>query len=224
MRRTFPELEKVPDDKLKDYYYMFESEGEDLFEFSYANSDSSAEDATKAGYLMMPVRGLIALMLFLSGLAAAMFYNEDDKNGMFAWIGERLKPLAAVVFHIIPILLTAVSMIISLYFSGLWIGFFREALILLLYVISTTMFCMLIRLVFKSNKVIGAATPIMMLLLMIICPVFIDIQLFRPIQNLLPTFQYLSAVHNDSYIFGMLIHTFICSAVYYLLSKIMRKA
>ena len=224
VRRTFPELDKVPDEKLIHYYDEVKVQGEELFEFSYANSSQSTNDATKAGYLMTPVRGLIALMLFLSGLAAAMFYTDDDKSGTFAWIGDRVKPLVAGVFHLIPISLTALSMLISLYFSGLWVGFLREFLILVFYVISLTAFSMLIRLILKSNKVIGAATPIIMLLFVFICPVFVDIQLLRPIQNFIPTYHYLAAVHNDKYVIIMLLYAVICAMVYFLLSKIWRKA
>ena len=83
---------------------------------------------------------------------------------------------------------------------------------------------LLIRLILKSNKIIAAATPIMMLLFMFICPVFIDIQTFRPIQNFLPSFQYLTAVHNNMYIIGMLVYTLICSGVYFVLTKILRKS
>lgn len=224
VRRTFPEMNNVADDKLIEYYDEVKVEGDELFEFSYADSNQSTNDATKAGYLMTPVRGLMALMLLLSGFAAAMFYTEDDKNGTFAWIGAGVKPLVAAVFHIIPISLTAISMLISLYFSGLWVGLSRELLIMVLYVISTTSLCMLIRLVLKSNKVIGAATPVMMLLFVFVCPIFIDIKILRPIQNFLPTFHYLAAVHNDKYIIGMMLFTLICSGVYYLLSKLLRRA
>lgn len=224
LRRNFPELNNIEDSKLDEYYDTVKVEGEELFEFSYINSNQSTDDATKAGYLITPVRGLMALMLLLSGLAAAMFYTEDDESGMFSWIGEKSKPFIAGVFHLIPVLLTAVSMLISLYFSGLWVGISREILIMGLYVISVTQLCMLIRLICKSNKIIGAATPIMMLIFMVVCPVFIDIKILRPIQNFLPTFHYLTAVHNDKYILIMLIYTLVCSAVYFLLSKIMRRA
>lgn len=224
VRRIFPEMDNVSDDKLVEYYNEVKVQGDELFEFYYLNSNQSTADVTKSGYLMTPVRGLIALMLLLSGLAAAMFYTEDDKNGTFAWIGTRVKPFVAGVFHIIPVSLTAVSMLISLYFSGLWVGFSRELLTIVLYVLSVTTFSMLLRIVLKSNKIIGTAIPVMMLLFMVICPIFIDLKILRPIQHFLPTFHYLLAVHNDKYVTGMVLYSLICGGIYYLLSKLWRRA
>lgn len=223
VRENALELNSVSDERLMEYYNDIKSDG-DLFEFSYTNEAHSTKDARETGYLLTPVRGLMAIMLVLSGLAAAMFYTADDKNGTFAWISQKAKPFVAGAFHLIPISITALAMLISLYLSGLWIGFLRELLLAFLYVICITVFCMTARLICGSGKILGAITPIMMLLFIVICPVFLDIKVLRPIQNLLPTFHYLSAVHNNKFIVIMMLYAVICSAVYFLLSKILRKA
>lgn len=223
IRSNLKELNNISDDKLMEYYNTVKVEGDELFEFSYTDPDHATDDA-KAGYLMTPVRGLMAVMLILSGLAAAMFYNDDDDFGTFAWVSGNHKPFVAGVFHIIPISLTAVSMLLSLYFSGLWVGIIREILIAFLYVICVAIFCMIIRLICRSNKVMGAVTPIMILAFMVVCPVFIDIKILRPVQYFLPTFHYLSAVHNDKFIIFMVIYAFIAAVFYFMLSKIVRKA
>jgi len=223
IRENLPSLDPISDDKLMQHYNGINADG-DLFEFSYTNPEHSTKDATEIGYLMTPVRGLIAIMLILSGLAAAMFYTADDTNGTFAWISARAKPFVAGVFHIIPISLTAVAMLIALYFSGLWVGFLREISIALLYVVCVTLFCMVIRLICKTNKILSAVTPITMLLFMVICPVFIDIKILRPIQYFLPTFHYLSAVHNNKFIIFMAAYALVTALLYFALSKILKKA
>lgn len=223
IRERFNELDSVSDEKLMEYYNGIKSDGE-LFEFSYTNETHSTKDAVETGYLLTPVRGLMAIMLVLSGLAAAMFYITDDKSGTFSWISQKAKPFIAGVFHLIPIALTAVAMLVSLYFSGLWVGFFREILIAFLYVICITVFCMTVRLICGSGKILGAITPLLMLLFIVICPVFLDIKLLRPIQRFLPTFHYLSAVHNNKFIIIMVIYAAVGSVVYLLLSKILKKA
>lgn len=222
-RENVAELNSVSDEKLMEYYNGIKSDG-DLFEFAYTNEAHSTKDATETGYLLTPVRGLMAIMLVLSGLAAAMFYTVDDKNGTFAWISQKAKPLIAGAFHLIPVSLTAASMLISLYLSGFWVGSLRELLIAFLYTLCVTVFCMTVRLICGSGKTLGAITPIMMLIFIVVCPVFLDIKVLRPIQSLLPTFHYLSAVHNNRFILFMAIYAAIGSAVYFLLSKILRKA
>lgn len=223
VRQNLSEFNGFTDHQLMEYYNNAKVDGEELFEFSYTNPNHSTDDA-KVGYLLTPVRGLMAIMLILSGLAAAMFYTDDDANGTFAWISLKTKPVIAGVFHIIPISLTAISMLISLYFSGLWVGGLREVGIMLLYLFCVTVFCMIIRLICKTNKILGAVTPLTLLLFMVVCPVFIDIKILRPIQYLLPTFHYLSAVHNNKFIIFMAVYAAVGSLIYFILSKIYRKA
>ncbi len=222
-REKVSELSGFSDAELMEYYNKISSNG-DLFEFYYTNEAHSAKDATEASYLVTPVRGLMAIMLVLSGLAAAMFYSADDKKGTFAWVSQKKKPFVAGVFHLIPVSLTAVALLISLYFSGLWVGFFREILIVFLYLICIIVFCMIVRLLCVSSKMLAAVTPIMMLSFIVVCPVFLDIKLFRPIGLFLPTYHYLSAVHNNKFIGFMIIYALVGTAVYFLLSKILRKA
>ena len=222
-RGNVDELNSLSDEKLMEYYNDIKSNGE-LFEFSYTNEKLSTKDAVEAGYLLTPVRGLMAIMLVLSGLAAAMFYITDDKNGTFSWISQKSKPFIAGVFHLVPISLTAVAMLVSLYFSGLWVGFFREISISFLYVICITVFCVTIRLICGSGKILGAITPLLMLLLIVICPVFLDIKFLRPIQLFFPTFYYLSAVHNNKFIIIMVVYAAIGSLIYFTLSKFLKKA
>lgn len=223
VRENVNELSFVSDERLMEYYNSIKSNG-DLFEFSYTNENHSTKDATEAGYLLTPIRGLMAIMLVLSGLAAAMFFEADDKSGTFALIGQNAKPFVAGVFHLIPVSLTAISMLVSLYLSGLWVGLFRELLIAFLYALCITVFCMILRLICGSGKVLGAVTPIIMLLFIVICPVFLDIKVLRPIQAFLPTFHYLSAVHNNKFILIMVIYAVFGSMIYFLLSKILKKA
>lgn len=223
IRQNVSQLDDTDDAKLLEYYNAINANG-NLFDFSYANPNHSTKDATETGYLMTPVRGLMAVMLVLCGLAAAMFYMQDDAMGTFAWINQKTKPLVAAVFHIIPISLTAATMLISLYFSGLWVNLVREVVILLLYTLCTALFCMIIRLILGSIKMLSAATPVIIMLFAVICPVFIDIKVLRPIQYLFPTFHYLGAVHNDRYILFMVIYAAVCAFVYFIISKILRKA
>ena len=222
-KEKLPGLSPLSDKELMEYYNKTKSKG-DLFEFSYTNESLSVKDATETSYLVTPVRGLMAIMLVLSGLAAAMFYSADDKKGTFAWVSQRAKPLVAGVFHLIPVSLTAAAMLISLYFSNLWVGFFRELLIIFLYLICITVFCMTVRLLCGSGKTLAAVTPLLILSFTVICPVFLDIKILHPIGQFLPTFHYLSAVHNNKFIGVMVIYALVGSGVYFLLSKILRKA
>ena len=54
-----------------------------LFEMGYV--DQPEGNDTEVSYLMMPLRGILALWLLLCGVAASMYYIEDDKNSLFIW-------------------------------------------------------------------------------------------------------------------------------------------
>ena len=67
---------------IKETYDTYEING-NLFEMGYVDGADNSQDDTS--YLMMPLRGILALWLLLCGIAASMYYLEDEANGLFIW-------------------------------------------------------------------------------------------------------------------------------------------
>ena len=80
LRQNVPEVKDATDEELLRYYDDFASEAK-FFEFAYLDGEIREEDAQSASYLLSPVRGLLAVVIVLGGLAAAMYYVNP-----YCWI------------------------------------------------------------------------------------------------------------------------------------------
>ena len=92
IRENVPEMQDVSDEALLAYYDDFAT-NVDLFEFSYLEGEGGAEAAEEANYLLSPVRGLLATVIILGGLAAAMYFVHDDRCGTFSLVPQGNRPL-----------------------------------------------------------------------------------------------------------------------------------
>jgi hypothetical protein len=68
-------------------------------------------------------------------------------------------------------------------------------------------FCELIRRLLPRTEALGIATPLLLLLMLVLCPVFLNVRRLRPLQFLLPPFYYLHGVHNRDYVYGLVLYT-----------------
>lgn len=52
-----------------------------MFKFEYADgSDNSLLNDTYNNYYMLPVRGILAVLILMSGLAGVLMLNRDDEK------------------------------------------------------------------------------------------------------------------------------------------------
>lgn len=222
VRKNIEQLDAVSDEQLLFYYDAFNVDG-NLFAFSYPDEAQSTEDAQDTGYLLAPLRGLLSVLVVLCGLAAAMFYMQDEAAGTFSWVPLQYKPLAAFGSQIIAVLNIAVVMLISLYFVGVATSFVRECLLLLLFAISCTLFCMVLQQLFNSIRVFGSLIPLLVILMIGICPVFFDLKPTKTLQLLFPPTYYINAVHNSTYLWYMLLYIFVLAVLYITVRKLLKR-
>ena len=79
--------------RIRAYYEATKIEGR-LFEFSTVDGEPATDLLENASYLTSPVRGLLAVVVTLCGLAGAMYAKQDEKLGTFSWMPEKKRPLA----------------------------------------------------------------------------------------------------------------------------------
>ena len=91
IRSNFSKLDNVSDEKLSVY---FENASIDDSLFSFENSNN-ADVKESSNYLTSPIRGLLAILVVLCGMAATMYYVQDEKAGTFSHIKSRYKEFAA---------------------------------------------------------------------------------------------------------------------------------
>ena len=221
VRQQVPELASYSDQQLFEYYDSVQM-GENLFSFSYMNGEK-AENNAGANYLLLPVRGLLSVLVVLTGLAAALYYIRDEEQGTFSWISFRVKPFAALGVQFIPIAIAAVVMLLSLFFSRLTISLSRELLCLALFVLCCTGFCSLVRLLCKGMKPLAMLLPLAAVVMIAVCPVFMDFTELRPVQMLFPPYYYINGMHSDAALLQMALYAVVTITGYLMLSRLTRR-
>lgn len=179
------------------YYYEENGVSGSLLQFAYlddADYDSFREENS---YLITPLRGMLALMLLLCGLAVTMFYMQDEKDGLFLWMPIKNRKRFPVRYTLIGLFDAGVAVYLGLLCSGTFTQWQREWMMLCLYIITAGLFCNILRVLCKNVRAMGAVMPILLIVSLVLCPVFLNIRRFPLIQYLLPTYYYLNSVHSD---------------------------
>lgn len=176
----------------------------DLFEMGYLDGEIEEDN----GYLVAPMRGIMALWLVLCGLAANMYELADEKNGVFSNIPPKKRWRTALCGQGVVLLDGAVIMMISLKLAGVFTVFGKEFLNLALFAGCTFLFCGIFRLIFRKAEIMGFSIPLLMAAMLVLCPVFLKIKGLRFLKILLPPYYYLNGVHNDHYRIEMILYIF----------------
>lgn len=152
--------------------------------------DIDGDNLSTGSFLVSPLRGILSLLLVLTGLASAAYYCKDTDSGLFDRLRKAQRRVLPFFSHLCALLPVALAVLLALEFTGLSGGFGEEALTLLCYCLALAAFCELLRRLCRSEAMIGALTPVLLIAFAVLCPIFIDLDL-RPVQLLLPTFHYL---------------------------------
>lgn len=214
MRQEYPQLSDLSDKALMEYYEQVE-----MTDNLFAYDTVAGRNIQQVHYLMSPVRGLLAIVVMLCGLAAAMYYIKDCQNGTFAWVPARRMVIPELGCQIAAVFHVALVATVALMLVGIGEDLLLELLIMVLYTLCVVAFCMLLRALLRSVRVLGALLPLLIVLMLLLCPVFFDLAKLRLLQFLLPPTYFINAAYNPMYILYMVIHTLVCGGLYLLLTR-----
>ena len=179
-------------------------------------------NAQATHYLTAPVRGLLAVVIALCGLATAMYHMEDQRRGTFGWLSRPRQDLAELGCQVVSLVQVSLVALLALILSGLAANLGRELLVLVLYCLCTASFSALIRRICGDLRVLGTLLPLLVVAMLVVCPVFFDLGQLRTAQYLLPPTYYINAVYSNSHLGFMLLHTVVTSALYWLMGLLKR--
>lgn len=222
IRENVPQLDGLSEEQLMKYYDDFIMDGE-LFSFEYPKNSSSAQNVQNIGYLLAPMRGMLAVVVVLCGLSAAVFYIQDERNGTFSWIPQRKRSLVAFASQFITVVNVSAVMLISLGVIGLTVSLAREVLMLLLFALCTTLFCMVLSQIFHSVKSLGTVSPLAVVIMIAVCPVFFDIKSLRVLQFAFPPTYYINSAYNNKFLVFSLIYCVSCALIYMVLRVVLKR-
>lgn len=158
-------------------------------------------------YLTAPLRGVLAVLLVLCGMASGLYCYEEERSGSYVWLPARARRWLPLLSHAIAILPAALAALLAMKLAGVTVGLGRELLLMLLYLPAAALFCELLRCLCPREEHYGALIPVLTVAMLVLCPVFLDFRLLQPLRLLLPPTWLLRAVWNGAELKGLLLYT-----------------
>lgn len=179
------------------------------FAFQYSgNSGGIREAVPAASPASFPLRGILAVCIFLSGLCGLLTDWKDREEKRFV----RFAPpaMTTMVNVWIPTIYTSAAALFALWLTGqtafsetgysdgttgMFAGIGKETGALLFYQFLIVIYCSIIRVALKKQEMIAAAIPLLTLASIVCCPVWIRLAVyfpfFRVLEKLFPATYYL---------------------------------
>lgn len=204
--------------ELKEAYELALMEGS-LFQIEYFDGQATED----SNYLLAPMRGILALWLVLCGFAASMYFIQDERRGTFSWMPVKHRLWLAFGFHAVLLSDAAAVLLIACGLAGVFTVWYKELLNALLFMGCVMMFCNLLRLLCGTLERLGSCIPILLMGMAVLCPVFINLNRFRPLNYLLPPYYYLQATHSTYHLYLMAAYICVTAGLCALADRLCRK-
>ena len=220
VRTELTQLDDLSEAALLDYYEKV-SVSEDLF--VYGNPADVQGGGNTTNYLTSPIRGLLGVLLVLCGMAATLYYMQDETRGMFSYVKESLRGLVALCCVLTAATNVSVVVLLALKVTDLAGSLLWEIPALLLYGVCCGSFCLLLRQLIPGIRGYCAVFPLVTVALIGLCPVFFDMRKLALLQHLLPPTYYVNALYNRNYMLYMVMYSAACLLLSWLL-QMLKKA
>lgn len=217
--RSVPQLDNLSQEEIVDYFDKI-AISDQLFEFSKLG-DFQGESSQK-NYLTLPVRGLLSVVAVICSFAAAMFCIQDEANGTFSWVKEKRRTLINFLCILTAVLNVGATMFVSLFVSRLGTSFFREFLGIIMLSVSCSMFALLLKQIFTNIKLYGALLPLLVSVMIGLCPIFFELKELRFISHLLPSTYYIYSAYNSNYFIYGMVYILITALLCFVLNNLMK--
>lgn len=211
IRENVPEFDDLSDEVLMEYH-AGQKMSDTLFDFG--DPDAGMERVQSVHYLTAPVRGLLAVVIALCGMATALYYMQDTRRGTFAWVSTRRRPGVELGCQLVSLANVTAVVMLALVLTGQTGSFLAELATALLYCLCCAAFSMVLRRLCGSVRLLAMLLPLLVVVMLVVCPVFFDLGDLRSLQYLLPPTYFIQGAYNAKYLLYMMGYTGICLGVY----------
>ena len=218
-RENLPVLDAVSDKELLTYFENCKID-EELF-----IGDSSidpTEGDTSIGYLTAPLRGLLAIVCVLAGMAGVLYYMQDEERKIFSNLPEQKRPFVAMMGIFVSALNVGVISLLALWGSGLYDIGLWEILNALLLSVCTVAFSMVLMELFCSIGIFGAMIPTVITAMSVLCPVFFNLRSAKLLAHMFPPTYYIHSAYDRTYILYMCAYSCLCLLLTHLI-RVLKK-
>lgn len=194
-----------------------------VFQFAYVDGET-AEDLDDVSYLTAPIRGILSLFVLLTGMASALYLLQDRQEGRFRWVRYGYRGICEWLGILSGTAAGGAAAYLSLFFSGAFISWGEELILMLMLIFSVTGFCGILSGVVRNMTAFGTCIPLILLISAALTPVFISFQGWMPVKYMLPTFCYLNSVNSISYRWWCLLYLLAANGLYFVMARFMNPA
>lgn len=163
-------------------YYEYYADSDKTFHINfetYGNGKLQTED-NPVSTIAFPIRGILSIMVFLSGIFGCVTFLSDKEKGIFETISIKYRILCQILYVLIPTILFAASAILTIIFSGIWTGTLRELIGMLILILLTVIFGELLIAITRKSSTCIACIPALLVGCLIFCPVFVQVSYYVP--------------------------------------------
>ena len=204
--KNLPMLQDLSEEELLSYFENSKID-EDVF---VIDNPVASESGKESSYLTAPLRGILAVITVLGGMAGALYYIQDEEKKLFSNLPLKKRPLIAMLCITIATLNVALISMLALCVSGLYAFSFAELLGTLLYALSAASFCMLLKQIFFNGKLLGSVIPALLILISCVCPVFFNLKQLRMASFLFPPTYSIHVAVDKNYLWYMCLYSIAC--------------
>jgi len=207
----------VPEDDMEEIY-RDSGVVDCLVQFAYV--DGTVEE--NANYLLTPLRGMLAILITVSGFAATLFFLQDEGNGVLDRISYKNRQKVLYLYQFAVMLYVCAAVLAALFFLGNATTLSHELVILCLFAVMNMCFCTLWKQLLEYPHRLAIGMLVCIVLMIVLCPIFLTVKRFHMWQCLLPPYFYLNSVHNPSVVPYMVIYC-ICGLLLNYFLKIVKE-
>lgn len=192
---------------------------EDLVQFEFLDRKT---DLVSIRYLSTPIRGIVAVVMLICSIAAAMVFLQEKENGIYSYLGSRKQLPVLLASCFTALVICGIVSLISIALSGNFTTLISEITFMGLYILACTLFCTLMAQICKTSSALAVFLPVLVVLSLVFCPVFLNHKIGQPIQRMLPTYYYLNVISAERFIPQMLLYILVCGVLCVILEELDR--
>lgn len=177
--------------------------------------DSSQKNLSESHFLTSPIRGLLMIVMLLSGMASTMYFLQDEKKGTFSWLSREKRFCVFLGSNFAALSLAGFFVTAALIFSNSYTSIVSETISMLLFILMASIFCTILGAVFRSVKSMCIMLPTIMVAAVAFCPVFFNTHI--AFQQVLPPYYYLYSINDVSFWWLMALYCIIACPIGYVL-------
>ncbi len=177
--------------------------GGGTFRFAFYQAEGGTEKEWAAGSFpggedVFPVRGIVAVYLFLVSLYSAVCVGMDEEQGLFLPLPYSQRLSCRLACLAAPVMMAAASGLAALACGGAARDILGEAATLAVYGLSLVLVSYVFKVITRRHQALCCLIPFFLIGSLLFCPVFVDIghfiPAFRHVGRLFPPYYYLRGI------------------------------